>query len=131
MPNVRFQLRPLSLASNASRFVLDLDGQVIAYDNTPAPPTAVQWPGPGGVGRVQLQFFPALGEDKPAQLEVSGPWAWFRVLDKSNLSSTGQPEVFNVTFNAGGFSATYELRANSAFNPFQLDLESFQCLQSL
>ena len=31
-----------------------------------------------------------------------GPWAWCRLLDQSNLTPTGVPEQFEVTFSQGG-----------------------------
>jgi len=54
------------------------------------------------------------------------------VLDDSNIRPAERPEHFNVTFTLGGRSATYELVARSAFNPFQSTaLTRFSCPESL
>jgi type VI secretion system protein ImpL len=61
-----------------------------------------------------------------------GPWAWFQLLDGSNLRSTSVPEQFEVTFTRADRTVVYELIARSAFNPFSLtQLQQFQCPGSL
>ena len=70
--------------------------------------------------------------DGASMLRERGPWAWFRVLDKANISPAQQPEHFQVEFRIGDRSATYELIARSAYNPFRFDeLERFRCPESL
>jgi type VI secretion system protein ImpL len=61
-------------------------------------------------------------------LTEEGPWAWFRVLDRSQLRATNQQELFRLTFSLAGMSAQFELRAISVRNPFKLDeLRGFLC----
>ena len=50
----------------------------------------------------------------------------------ANITPAGRPEVFQVEFRLGDRSATYELVARSAYNPFRFEeLEQFRCPQSL
>jgi type VI secretion system protein ImpL len=63
---------------------------------------------------------------------IDGPWAWFRLLDRSTMTPLGSNDKFEVTFNVDGRSISYELRAASFLNPFGLrELERFQCPEIL
>ena len=63
---------------------------------------------------------------------LQGQWAWFQLLDRSDMKPTGVPEQFEVRFSLGGRDVVYELTARSAVNPCGLpDLESFRCPESL
>ena len=130
-PSIAFDLRPLEMNTSLSRFLLDLEGTVITYEFGPQVPTLMQWPGPNPGTEVRLEF-----RDRQtgatAMDRLQGPWAWFRLLDRSNLRPTGSPEQFEVTFSQAGRDMLYELTARSAFNPFALpQLQRFQCPASL
>lgn len=125
-PAIRFELTPLSLDAEATQFLLDLEGQKITYSHGPAKSTPLQWPGPEP-GRVQIAFSPP-GASGRSGLTEDGPWAWFRLLDKTDMSPTRDPERFTVTFRVDNRYIRYELRASSAFNPFRLkELAEFNC----
>jgi type VI secretion system protein ImpL len=48
------------------------------------------------------------------------------------MQSTGQEELFRVTFSLSGMSARFDLQAASVRNPFQLDaLRGFRCPERL
>ena len=118
------------MATTLSRFLLDLEGTVISYEFGPQVVTAMQWPGPKPGTEVRLEFRDRQGATAMDRLE--GPWAWFRLLDRSNLRATGTAEQFEVTFSQGGRNVVYQLTARSAFNPFALpQLQRFQCPPSL
>jgi len=130
-PVVRFTLKPITMDVDANQFLLELDGQQTTYSHGPVKPVALQWPGPQGSSRVQIQFSPPSGNGRSG-LTLDGPWAWFRLLDQAEISRTPEPERLLVTFKVDERWARYELRASSAFNPFGLkELEQFQCPQRL
>ena len=52
-------------------------------------------------------------------LTLEGPWAWFRLLDQSELIGGASPDRFNLRIRLDRSSVAYELRASSAFNPFK------------
>ena len=59
-------------------------------------------------------------------------WAWFRILDRSNMQPAGQRERFSVTFSVDGREAQFEVWPSSVFNPFNLsELEKFRCPSGL
>jgi len=130
-PAVRFELKPISMDPEISQFLLTLDGQQVTYTHGPIRPSTLQWPGPEGSSQVQIQFSPPVAGGRSG-LTQDGPWAWFRLLDQSDIKPTELPERFIVTFQVSGRQAHYELRASSAFNPFRLkELEQFRCPQRL
>jgi len=131
LPSVRFELKPINMDRNITRFLLNLDGQKVTYSHGPVRLTPLQWPGPGGTNQVQIQLLPALN-GVPSSVRELGQWAWFRVLDSANVKSTSRPERYNVTFDVGGRKARYELHASSTYNPFHLsELLKFRCPEKL
>ncbi len=128
--SVAFELKPLSLDERLAAFRLALEGQETAYRHGPEQIARFQWPGPTPSSGVRLVFETLDGRQVSRGKE--GPWAWFRVLDESQVEKTGQPDRFYVTFQAEGFKARYELRAASVNNPFNLaELKSFSCPEAL
>jgi type VI secretion system protein ImpL len=128
LPAISFELKPLLLDSNASRFWLDMGGQQISYRHGPARATQFQWPGTGG-GLVRYGFERLDGRQVSRSEE--GAWALFRVLDKADIQKSTQ-DSYAVTFDIEGLKAKYELRANSVFNPFAFDaLKNFRCIAGI
>jgi type VI secretion system protein ImpL len=126
-PGLRLDFKPLQMDDSINQFVLDVDGQIVRYAHGPQVPTPVQWPGPRGSGQVRVQLTPP-ASGAASGLTFEGPWALFRMLDRTQVDATAQPERFNVTFNVDGRRAVFEVTASSVQNPFRLrDLEQFQC----
>jgi type VI secretion system protein ImpL len=117
-PTVRFELKPVAMDASITQFLLDLDGQQISYDHGPSRPVAMQWPNPGSIGVVRLSISPPAASGRSG-ITLDGPWAWFRLLEQSDLVNGGSPDRFNLRLRVDNASISYELRANSAFNPFK------------
>lgn len=129
-PNVQFVLKPIVLDSTAASFRINIEGQTDEYAHGQANAAKFQWPGPNSNQGVVLSFITVDGKTV-SQIE-EGPWAWFRVLEKANIERTSLRDVFRITFQIGGYTAKYELRANSVFNPFTLpELQRFRCPRAL
>jgi len=123
-PELHFTLTPDFLDQDVTRFVLNLDGQIFEYRHGPSRAVAMSWPGaPGGQGSVSFES----GTDAGANLAFQGPWAWFRLLGRSQLQP--QSDVrYQISFSAGGKSARIILDAASIRNPFaRVDLLKFRC----
>lgn len=130
-PSVRFEMRPIGMDATISKFSLNLAGKTIAYSFGPQITEYMEWPGPDQNAEVRIEMSPP-APGGASMLRERGPWAWFRVLDKANISPAQQPEQFQVEFRLGDRSAAYELIARSAYNPFRFDdLERFRCPESL
>ncbi|MEJ1408776.1 MAG: type VI secretion system membrane subunit TssM [Candidatus Sedimenticola sp. (ex Thyasira tokunagai)] len=126
-PRIRFGLKPVFLDSKSSRFVLDLDGQKLAYRHGPARTTKLTWPPPDGTtGRSKILFEDVNGGTF-SQVE-EGVWGWFKLLKDADVKETPLADRFLVTFTREGHKIELELKANSVINPFRMRmLESFNC----
>ncbi len=130
-PKISFKLKPISMNSSISQFIIDVDGQTLTYAHGPIRPVPMSWPGPNDSGQVRIQLLPPV-QGGYSGLSKEGPWALFRLFDEADIAPTSNPTLFIMTFNIQGREAKFELQANSAVNPFQLtDLQSFKCLQNL
>ena len=115
---MRFELKPVAMDASITQFMLDLDGQQVSYDHGPSRPVSLQWPNPNSIGVVRLSISPPSASGRSG-LTLEGPWAWFRLLDQSDLIAGTSPERFSLRLRVDGASVSYELRASSAFNPFR------------
>ena len=122
-PMVRFELRPVAMDASIEQFQLDLDGQQFTYDHGPARPVAMQWPSANGTGVVRLNISPASVTGRSG-ITLEGPWAWFRLLDQSDLAQGNSPDRFTLRMRVDNASISSELRASSAFNPFRRQVVS-------
>ena len=130
LPSAAFTLTPDGMDPQAVRFVLDLGGQVMTYQHGPPKPQNLQWPSADGQGRARVAFTGVSGKEMGDTR--NGAWGWFRLLDRAQLSATGQEELYRVRFSLGGMWAKFELRAASVRNPFRLDaLRGFRCPERL
>lgn len=122
-PMVRFELKPVTMDSSIEQFQMDLDGQQFSYDHGPSRPVAMQWPSANGIGVVRLNVSPPTVTGRSG-ITLEGPWAWFRLLDQSDLSQGSSPDRFTLRMRIDNSSISSELRASSAFNPFRRQVVS-------
>jgi len=115
---VRFELKPVAMDAAITQFLLDLDGQQLSYDHGPSRPVAMQWPSPNSLGVVRLSITPPTSAGRSG-LTLEGPWAWFRLLEQSDLTQGNAPDRFTLRMRVDSASISCELRASSAFNPFK------------
>jgi type VI secretion system protein ImpL len=121
-PSSSFEITPIALDNAATQVLLEVNGQAVTYKHDPQVPVLMQWPG-SGVQQVRLSFQPQSG----GGIELRGPWALFRLIDQGQIAKLGS-EHFQITFNVDGHSATYDIQARSALNPFSLkELHQFRC----
>jgi type VI secretion system protein ImpL len=130
-PVLAFTLEPKDLSPNAARVTLNVDGQSLVYFNAATRPMPMTWPGPDGTNLISLSFTPVDGSGEAIASET-GAWAFLRLIRKGSLSPTDLPELFRLRLGLSGFTADFELRANSVENPFDLTMfGSFTCPQGL
>jgi type VI secretion system protein ImpL len=125
--SVSFSLKPLALDPQAEQVRLVVDGEDVTYSHGPPRSRQLKWPGSGNVSQARLSFTPA-PETRPGGLTLNGPWAWFRLLDRSKIEAGQSGDVLKATFRLGERHARFEIRADSVENPFVLDeLRNFSC----
>ncbi|MFQ3455871.1 type VI secretion IcmF C-terminal domain-containing protein, partial [Bradyrhizobium sp. UFLA01-814] len=130
-PAVKFSIKPLHLASHLRRATFAMDGKEIFYRHEAPRIYELEWPARTEASTASITLTASDGTEE--KIESSGPWALFRLVGASRLSSRGTSNRF--TFTIGGAdrpSVTYELRAESKRNPFNLNvLRSFRCPNNL
>lgn len=124
--NIEFKLEAVSMDGQAKQFLLDLEGQPVAYKHEASRSWKLKWPVPEGTGRVRMSFMDF--DDQEHNITEYGPWAWFRILNHSSLKKV-KAERYRITFTAGNLRATFDLDALSVRNPFGLakELRDFRC----
>ena len=126
-PSISFELRPVRMDPVTTNFMLNINGQSTNYSHGPLFNQSFVWPGDAGLSQVQIQFSP-LSSNGRSGLTLDGPWAFFRLLDTSGMTPSSTPEKFQTTFQLDDRWVEYEIRANSAFNPFNIpELREFRC----
>lgn len=129
-PATSFSLTPVRMDAQTTHFTLNVNNQQISYGHDLPRTESMDWPSDGSYTQVQIQFTPPTPSG--GSLTERGDWAWFRLLDKSAMERGASPEQFTLTFSLEDRWVIYELRARSAYNPFNLQqLRSFRCVPSL
>jgi len=132
-PNTHFYVKPVYMDKRIRRVDLNIDGQALSYANEQPKVVPMKWPGDDNSGQVDLnlQLFSSAGSGVSG-ISKEGSWGLFRLLDTAKITSRGGTNKFMVVFNVGGKKVTFEIRAGSAFHPFQLkELSLFRCPQKL
>ena len=130
-PSISFELRPVRMDPVTTNFMLNINGQSTNYSHGPLFNQSFVWPGDAGLSQVQIQFSP-LSSSGRSGLTMDGPWAFFRLLDTAGMTPSSTPEKFQTKFQLDDRWIEYEIRANSAFNPFNIpELREFRCPSTL
>ena len=124
-PQVRFAMRPVSLDSGATGIRLDFGGITAAWTQAATNVALFDWPGPTHMTDVRVEFSPA---GSGADLEQTGPWALFRLLNQGKLDKVGTGQSYTLTLRQGEREARFDLSAGSAHSPFDFELlTGFKC----
>lgn len=136
MPSIDLELRPFTMNKEDAVFTLDLGDQRLSYNHGPKFWKQVTWSGQNDARRIRVIFEDLQGVQ--FDTAYTGPWAWFRLMDASNIRATPQSNIYLITFahqvaaNKPSRQIVYEGRATSIHNPFKDDLlESFRCPESI
>ena len=121
-PLVRFDVTPGPIDAGATSATLELGGiKITALPNLPPRPAALTWPGRQTDAPARLSV---VGAASSLQIEVNGPWAAFRLVNRARATTSG--DRMSLTFNGNDRTARFDLRASP--NPFASTLLSeFRC----
>lgn len=129
-PSLTFQMRPVKLDESVAKFRLELGGQKISYSHGPKFWKKLSWPGPEDSNFVRV-IFDGFGKARKVR-DYEGPWAWFRLLQKSNVVKTKTSNVYSVTYRLGNQKAHFQIKAKSVNNPFKSRvISNFRCPETL
>lgn len=127
LPSVAFAVIPRPLV-NLAKATLEIDGQVLVADGSPAATAGAQMQWPRGLGGARAAL-EATGQP-PVTIQQPGPWALFRLLQAQGLQRQ-RDDLFSFNVSGAGGSATFDIQARSVRNPFVIlpQLAQFQCPQ--
>lgn len=117
-PGTSFKIQPRQLDDGLRGFYLNLDGQIVRYEFGPLLADQLNWPGPNPGTGADVTLKQVDGND--ITLYENGDWAWFRLLDRVQVSRVSGRSKYNINFGASGYSAYYTLTAGGAYNPYRL-----------
>lgn len=130
--DVNFSVEPLQLSGNKRRSVLNVDGQYLTYSHGPRDGVELIWPNTlrdSAVSKVTL--VPTKSNLSPRSINLKGPWAFFRLLEKGNVMSASKTSV-DYRFALDGGDMVYRINAESDANPFTERLfKSFKLSKTL
>jgi len=142
IPSVSFQLKPYKMDKIDARFLLEVGNQRITYNHGPKFWKDLHWSGEDENKRVRI-VFEDIDEERHEKV-FDGPWAWFKLQDRSQIQKTRKSNVFLVTYivtelvdnkdreknkiSKVKHSIKYLIKAKSVNNPFSQNLlGSFKC----
>ncbi|HET9643113.1 MAG TPA: type VI secretion system membrane subunit TssM [Burkholderiaceae bacterium] len=126
----RLEMKLIELDPDLAEFAIDVDGQVLRFRRGAQGPQTLQWPGPGGAGRVRLLLATQGGSGSSFGFE--GPWSLLHLLDRVRVERAGPPDHFQLLFDVEGRKARFDVRAPSPINAaLRAEMEQFQCPRRL
>ena len=126
LPQLRLQITPQSMDAELLQFSIDVDGQLLRYENGPRRTRALQWPGPAASGKVLMRILPPSPANVNARLD-EGPWALLRVLLARRWKAAEGGGAL-VPLEVDGRTLTVRLSADAPVNVNLLaELANFRC----
>lgn len=130
--DVNFSVEPMSLTNNKRRSLLNVDGQFLAYSHGRRESVELIWPNTlrdSAVSKVTL--IPTKSNMSPRSVQLQGPWAFFRLLDKASVVSAS-PTSVDFKFDVDGGEMIYRVNSEADANPFTERLfKSFKLSKTL
>lgn len=114
----QFAVETISLSGNKRRSVLNLDGQLVDYNQGRSYTAHLVWPNNMREGNEsKLTLVSSAGNTSPRSIAFSGPWAQFRLFGAGQLTSI-TPNTFSVRFSVDGGTMMYRIHTDTEDNPF-------------
>ncbi|GAA4340214.1 type VI secretion system membrane subunit TssM [Variovorax defluvii] len=83
LPELKLRLTPLRMDAELLQFSIDVDGQLLRFENGPRRAKELVWPGPASTQKVLMRILPAGPGGVSAEVHEGG-FAWLRVLLRSD-----------------------------------------------
>lgn len=131
LPELRLRLTPLRMDAELLQFSIDVDGQLLRFENGPPRAKELVWPGPASTQKVLMRIVPPGPAGVGAEIH-EGPFAWLRVLLRGDWKGErGAPPRLAFVVD----SRTLEVEASAAGAPDAdiwtlRELARFRCPQA-
>ena len=127
LPQLRLQLTPAVMDSELLLFSLDVDGQLLRYENGPRRPKPLLWPGPAATQKVVMRILPAGPSGVGAEVH-EGPWALLRVLQREGALRPGAARTVAARVAVDGRALQLDVQAEGPGSVALLgELGRFRC----
>ncbi len=130
IPGFDITIRQTAMHPEVETALLEVNGQVIATQQSGSLPQTIGWPSAGGGGSASIQLSPDM-RDRDSDLRVQpGPWALMRLVNEGRPRPSGS--AVDIRLDIGGRYIAYNINAASSLNPFFLrSLWDFRCPRGL
>ena len=131
LPELRLRLTPQRMDAELLQFSIDVDGQLLRYENGPTRSRELLWPGPASTQKVLMRILPPGPAGVGAEIH-EGPFAWLRVLLRGDWKGErGAPARLALVVD----TRTLEVEASAAGAPDAdiwtlRELARFRCPQA-
>ncbi len=123
----KMEMKVLDLDPTITDLVIDIDGQGQRYIHGPVQSFTVNWPGPRGGSMAELIANPRVS-NASSTVQVTGPWALFRLMDRGRIVTTATSGRVSVEFAFDGRKALLDISSGTQPNPLNSDvLRGFHC----
>jgi len=146
IPSISFQLKPYRMEKRDVLFQLEVGNQRINYNHGPKFWKDLNWSGEDENKRVRIIFDDR--NDNRHEKSFDGPWAWFKLQDRSRIKKTRKSNVYLATYAVNELldnkdkrtnkiskiqhKIQYLIKAKSVNNPFSKNLlGAFKCPSSI
>ena len=127
LPQLRLQFTPAAMDSELLLFSLDVDGQLLRYENGPRRAKPLLWPGPAATQKVVLRILPAGPSGVGAEVH-EGPWALLRVLQRDGPLRPGAARTAAARVAVDGRALQLDVQAEGPASVALLgELGRFRC----
>jgi type VI secretion system protein ImpL len=131
LPELKLRLAPQGMDAALLQFSIDVDGQLLRFENGPPRGKELTWPGPAATQKVLMRILPPGPAGIGAEVH-EGPFAWVRVLLRSDWKGArGAPARLDFVVD----TRTLEVEASASGGPGAdiwtlRDLAGFRCPQA-
>ncbi|SCK24514.1 type VI secretion system protein ImpL [Variovorax sp. HW608] len=131
LPELRLRLTPQRMDGELLQFSIDVDGQLLRFENGPPRAKELVWPGPASTQKVLMRVLPPGPTGVGAEIH-EGPFAWVRVLLRGDWKGArGAPALLTFAVD----TRTLDVEASAAGTPDAdiwtlRDLAAFHCPQT-
>ncbi|RYF16059.1 MAG: type VI secretion system membrane subunit TssM [Comamonadaceae bacterium] len=113
LPELKLRLTPQRMDAELLQFSVDVDGQLLRFENGPPRAKELVWPGPAASQRVLMRILPSGPRGVDAEMH-EGPFAWARVLLRGNWEGErGAPARLALTVDG----RTLHVEASASGSP--------------
>lgn len=130
LPSIQFAIQPRLLDPQISSVSVQLATQNLTYRHGPQQTLSWHWPDSSDTQQASISYNDFKGQNNSQTFD--GAWAWFRLLNNSQITYSGKPGHYIWTVNLNNQQASFDLFASNNMPMFNLEmLNNFSLAESI